>query len=273
MFRPRTILSRRVRPTNLRSAFLWFVIAGGLSGPLARADSHYQGTAFDRSGAVLYTETHWVRRDAQGTRHLVLYRCADGTPFARKLITATPDNETAPDYRFVDARRNYSESVERDGNALVIVTQRDDLARTHRVRWRSDGLVDAGFDYFVQTSLASLATGTVARRPFLLANEGRYIDVRIEDARNVRWQGMDAMSLGMRLDAWYGIAAPKIRLFYAREDAALLEYDGIGTIRRDDGGALQVRIVFPPQRRRNNMRPGAMQSAEVLPLSSRCSLR
>lgn len=249
-------------------------IVAASASPASHADSQYTGTAYPRGdGVALYTETHWVDRGTQGTRHVVLYRCSDGTPFARKIITATPGDATSPDYRFEDARLQYREQVEREGAMLLIRTGSDAGQRTRRIPRRADGLVDAGFDAFVQRDFAALATGQSAQRPFLLADDARYLDVRIDDARPVRWRGVDAVSLDMRLDAWYGAIAPKVRLLYARQGAVLLEFEGIGTIRRNDGGALPVRIVFPPELRHAGVDRAAMRAAEVLPLSPRCSLQ
>lgn len=237
------------------------------------ASSQYRGQAYaPGSQTLLYSETHWVEDGSAGLRHVVLYRCADGTPFARKLITAAPGFGTTPDYRFEDARRKYAESVQRQGAVLNISILDASKQTQRRVSRRDDGLVDAGFDRFVQHNFKALAMGSAMRRPFLLATDFRYLDVRIDDAQPLRYQGQDAIALNMRLDAWYGFVAPRIRLVYARSNAALLEFDGIGTIRRDDGSPLPVRIVFPPAQRVDRLDGSAMQAAEALPLSGRCRL-
>ncbi len=38
------------------------------------------------SGKLMYTESHWLYDDSGNPSRLVLYRCPDGKPFARKLV-------------------------------------------------------------------------------------------------------------------------------------------------------------------------------------------
>ena len=58
----------------------------------AMAIEHYEGLAYEKkSGKLLYRESHWLQ---EGQR-LVLYRCPDGKPFARKKVLGSSAASTS----------------------------------------------------------------------------------------------------------------------------------------------------------------------------------
>ena len=104
-------------PRGAVLAALCFALAvpGGLS-----AAERYEGIAYVRgSDRVAYRETHWVF-DRDGVRErLVLYRCADRTPFGRKWVREVP-SAVAPHFEFEDARAGYREGVRSEHGARVV---------------------------------------------------------------------------------------------------------------------------------------------------------
>src|SRR5687768_6044621 len=83
--------------------------AGAAIAPGARIE-RADGTARSRDGGeVVYRETHW-RLTGGALSRVVLYRCPDGTPFARKRLWGDPD-AIAPRFEFVDGRDGYREGV------------------------------------------------------------------------------------------------------------------------------------------------------------------
>ena len=73
------------------------VSAGG--GQVLREDAK----VFAKGGSrLLYRETHWVVPGPKPVRW-VLYRCADGSPFARKKVTTLAGKAT-PNFAFEDGR-------------------------------------------------------------------------------------------------------------------------------------------------------------------------
>ena len=79
----------RAFPTRFAAAWAALAAACLCAAAPARADLSYQeGLAKDpQSQALLYREEHWTRRADEGIgERIVLYRCPDGTAFARKRI-------------------------------------------------------------------------------------------------------------------------------------------------------------------------------------------
>ena len=65
---------------------------------------HYEGYAYDiDDGKLLYRESHWLYAEDNVERHLIVYHCANGDPFARKHISAVAGGVT-PDFDMLDAR-------------------------------------------------------------------------------------------------------------------------------------------------------------------------
>ena len=88
------------------------------SGPLRIEEAEV--TASD-SGALLYREAHYVEPAPRAGR-LVVYRCPDGRPFARKRVEG---GGAAPDFLMEDGRDGYREGVRSNGRAReAFVTSR-----------------------------------------------------------------------------------------------------------------------------------------------------
>ena len=245
-----------------------------LTSAAALASERYEGLAHARQGraALLYSETHWLYEQGGVQEHLVLYRCADGNPFARKRLRAQPSAQ-APDFEFLDARDGYREGVRTTpgGTREVFVQARGDARLDVRPLPTAAGaVIDAGFDAFVRGQWAALSTGGALTVPFLVPSRFEHWRFRIADARDDMLDGRPVRWLRMRLDAWYGFATPNIELAYEQEGHRLVAFLGIGTIRDGQGRHLDVRIDFPANRRQGGATAEEIAAALARPLVSQC---
>lgn len=219
------------------------------------------------NGRLLYRETHWI---LPGTRpeRWVLYRCADGTPFARKRVLAT-SSLTAPDFALEDARDGYREGVRGGpGPRRVFVNRPGRGERERTLAVPADGVIDAGFDAAVRRHWTALLRGQALRLQFLVPSRQTFYPVRVQRLSGIEWNGIPAERLRMRLDAWFGFAVPDVTLVYARDDRRLLEFAGTGNLRDGRGEHPQVRIVFEPASRAATAQE--LTEVRALPLTGRC---
>ena len=87
---------------RLAISLLLLIISGAAHG--AESVRYEQGQAWDlQKTRLLYTESHWSRFENNLlSERTVLYRCPDGTPFARKVISYAP-SRLAPAFDFTAA--------------------------------------------------------------------------------------------------------------------------------------------------------------------------
>lgn len=219
------------------------------------------------SGRLLYRETHWTLPGLHPERW-VLYRCADGKPFARKRVVDAGSPAT-PDFALEDARDGYREGVRgAPGRRSVFVRPPGGAERERMLTVPADGVIDAGFDAAVRRHWTTLLRDQALRLQFLLPARHKFYPVRVQRVSSIDWNGVPAERLRMRLDAWFGFAVPDVTLVYARDDRRLLEFAGTGNLRDDDGDHPQVRIVFDTASRAATAREVAAVGA--LPLTGRC---
>ena len=254
---------------------LQILLATALLAPFgAFALDRYDGTAHStRDGSVLYRETHWRYQDQGKPARLVLYRCADGTPFARKRVW-TGAEASAPDFEFLDARDGYREGVRRTGGKREVYVQANAKApmRSRQLANPANAVIDAGFDAFVRSRWAALVKGEKVTAKFLLPSRQTFLGVAIRkvDATQAKAAAPDQLRLGMNLDAWYGFALPQTTLTYVTSDRWLLRFEGIGTIRDRQGRNQEVRIEFP-QRLLVSGAPRSGLDADLdIPLQRQC---
>lgn len=255
-------------PARLGWLLILAAVAGGIDCARAESIAREVARAYTRDGsALLYSETHWRYREQGFGRRLVVYRCPDGSAFARKTVLDRP-SATAPDFEFVDARSGYREGVRsRDGRREVFVQASASAAeRSRPLPVRVDGIIDAGFDAGVRQHWSALGSEGM-RLWFLIPERFDYVPLRLlasdGEERGVR-------HLRMTLDRWFGFVAPSIELSYAASDQRLIEFAGPGTVRDDRGRSREVRIVFADAA--SPVDAQALQREAALPLSGRCRI-
>lgn len=213
----------------------------------AQAVQRQEGRAFAADGgALVYRETHWLQGPPEALSRLVLYRCADGRPFARKWMTPQGSPQT-PDFSLEDGRDGYQEGVRGNGAArTVYVRDSADAAPVSRtLQVPAGAVVDAGFDAAVRRHWAELLQGRAVAFQFLLPSRQRLVPLKLQRTAATTWKGQPAQQLQMKLDAWFGFAVPAVTLVYASNDQRLLEFRGTGNVRDRGGRYPQVRVEFP----------------------------
>lgn len=265
------VMRSLVAPPRVGCVLILAAITGGIDCARAQSIAREVGRAYVRDGsALLYSETHWRYREQGIGRRLVVYRCPDGSAFARKTVLDRP-SVTAPDFEFVDARNGYREGVRsRDGRREVFVQAAGRVAeRSRPLPVRADGIIDAGFDAGVRQHWSALGSGGM-RLWFLIPERFDYAPLRLLASDEHDGEGRDVRHLRMTLDRWFGFVAPSIELSYASSDQRLLEFAGPGTVRDDRGRSREVRIVFADAA--TTVDAQALQREAALPLSGRCRI-
>lgn len=233
------------------------------AGSTAVAMDHYEGLAYAKgTQRLLYREEHWLHRG--GSERLVLYRCPDGEPFARKRVSG---EGAAPDFEFFDARTGYAEGVRTRGGRREVFTRASADAPERRSPFlpKDVQIIDAGFNSFVRQQWDALAPPKATRVSFLLPSRLRPVDFMLHP-----YEGASgARSYRLSLDAWYGRALPSISVTYAQRGNRLLRFEGIGNIRDSAGNYPPVRIEFPEANRRQAS-DGERVVAASAPLATRC---
>lgn len=213
----------------------------------AQAGRAYVGLAADpERGTPLYEEHHFVRDDGE---RLVLYRCTDGTVFARKHVRAGDDAQ-APAFELEDARFGYREGVQREGRHVFAHVRR---SATHPLRRNTVPVtprlvVDAGFDEFVRRHWDELQRGRAANLDFLVPSRRRTYAFSVKRLRGETVDGEPASVLRLGPSGMLGWFAPAIEVVYRDRDRRLLRFEGITNVRENPDDSLVARIVFPPPR-------------------------
>ncbi|MBC8027705.1 MAG: hypothetical protein H7Y89_17055 [Steroidobacteraceae bacterium] len=222
------------------------------TGNVAAADGVFTGYARDlRTNALLYVESHAVA-DA-GTsreRRVVLYQCADGSPFARKELTYAGDR-SAPGFGFEDARSGYADGLTRDARGLEVYERSGKSAPLRRERVDGAGLVaDAGFDEFVRANWSTLESGKAVDAPFLVPSRLGSMPFRVRKIGEAQI-GDDTVSvIRLSLAGLLRFFLPDIDVSYRKRDRALMRYRGTTNIRDANGKLLEAQIDFPAAERR-----------------------
>jgi len=227
-------------PSPARTAMILLPLALAMARQ-AMAIEHYEGLAYEKkSGKLLYRESHWLQ---EGQR-LVLYRCPDGKPFARKKVLGS---SAAPDFELVDGRDGYREGV-RTRAGVREVYSRAAIGAAEKIKTipgRNNQVIDAGFDTYVRQQWDALASHDKQRIAFLVPSRLQDMDFKLSPLAG----NATSRRYGLALDTWYGGVVPGLTVTYSTADRRLLRFEGIGNIRTAAGKYPTVRIEFPADKR------------------------
>lgn len=249
-------------------------VAALAAAPACATLKYQEATASDPdSGALLYREQHLLEHE-QGElrRRLVVYRCSDGTAFARKQVDYG-DSALAPSFEFVDARLGYGEGLRRDpgGDELWVRPGPSDAERSAPVAAGAAFVADAGFDEFIRSRWQSLLEGEPVPLQFAVPSRLDAYDFTVRRRGAGEVAGEPAEFFRLRLGGLLGWLAPHIDVAYGRESRRLLRFEGLSNLRDDQGEEqLQARIDFP--RPAAPAAPGQWQALAGEPLSA-CRVR
>ncbi len=242
----------RAFPTRFAAAWAALAAACLCAAAPARADLSYQeGLAKDpQSQTLLYREEHWTRRADEGIgERIVLYRCPDGTAFARKRIDYRR-SPVAPAFRFEDRRFDYVEGLRWDERPAVFVRERG-AAREKAATLAPARLVaDAGFDEFIRRHWDALVAGREVPLAFAIPARQQSIGFTLKRIGPAEFPGEPAWVFRLSLSGWLRFLAPHVDVLYGQRTQRLLRFEGPSNLRDDAGRApLNARIDFarPPR--------------------------
>ena len=237
----------------------------------------YDGTAVEPDdGSVLYRESHYVAM--QGSRvleRLGLYRCADGTPFARKRVTDSPRLPWLPEFELTDARLGYVEGASASGDAVQVFVREpgeDETEREALDEVPQDLVGDAGFDRFVQDNWQKLLAGDTVHFHFLVPSRLDYLGFKVRHIGRERIGDTPVEVFRLALGGLLGLIVSGIDVAYAADDRVLMRFEGLTNVRDPDGDNYVARIDFPLSARRVESSPESLESARSVPLASACAM-
>jgi hypothetical protein len=233
----------------------------------------YEGIAHDAAGHVVYRESHWLSGLSPTRDLLVLFRCPDGRPFARKQVQES-GRPLAPSFELDDVRFGYREGVRArvDGQREIHIRRRTDEPEKVAVLDDTPGLViDAGIDAYIKANWDALVDGQSRSMPFVVPSRLRTYVFRIARVDGAARSADTRHRFRLEIDAWYAFAIDSIDMVYDAKTQRLSEYVGIANVRNQAGKSLVVRIDFPP-RRVHDVALAERDAALAAPLDGRCVL-
>lgn len=235
----------------------------------ALEESAYQGVARSLDGtATLYEEHHYLRSEAGApVERLVVYRCPDGEPFARKTVRYG-EPPYAPQFRMDDARFGYAEGFERGQIAGEAFVQRGSAAPLQKeaVTLGESLVVDAGFDEFVRAHWTTLQAGKAVPLRFLVPSRLDAYGFKVRKVGEEELFGEPASVFQLALSGLFGWFADPIEVAYRNSDRRLMRFAGLSNIRATPEENLSAAIEFPPERASATLDGDSWQAALDAPL-------
>lgn len=198
------------------------------------------------SGRPLYREQHVLRAGPDGRlqERLVVYRCTDGTPFARKRVDYR-DAAAAPAFQFEDVRSGYREGVQRRAGLATVFVDRPDAGPKSAPLPTGELVADAGFDQWVQAEWPQLTSGRSVPMEFLVPSRLTSYGFRVYEVSGDETAAAQRR-FRLRLGGLLGWFVPHIDVVYSDAERRLLSFEGLSNLRDDAGeDPLEVRIDFP----------------------------
>jgi hypothetical protein len=277
MFGEGTTMIMRVLQVALAAGILCAATASADSTPAARSWMSYDGTAVDADdGRVLYHESHFVALEGERVaERLVLYRCADGTPFARKRVAPLFDSPWLPEFDMTDARLGYREGVDADGTSVQVFVQEAAEKSMERETLREvppDLVGDAGFDSFVRDHWEQLVAGETLRFNFLVPSRLGYLAFKVRQIGEERIGDRPVRVFRLALGGLLGLVVSGIDVAYDSESRILMRFEGLSNVRDAEGDNYVARIDFPADARRSEPGPDALEAARSVTLATACAM-
>jgi len=220
------------------------------------------GYAYDKqTGELLYSETHHeVVRNGRMIKNRVTYKDVHGRVFAQKHIDFER-SLTMPDFELINEENGHVEGVRRDDGELRVHFRPEsgESIRKASVQKPNNGIIDAGFDRFIEQNWSSLVSGAVLEREFLIPSQLDFYTFEISKVETPP-RGEAVFRLQVKSVLMRMFVSP-VLVHYDAESRTLLRYEGISNIRDTQGRNLDVRIEFPQGDRVR------VQSADRRPMS------
>jgi hypothetical protein len=243
--------------------------------PTAYAVHYVEGRAMNpSSGKLMYVEAHWLYDNAGDDSRLLLYRCPDGKPFARKLIQANGYPQ-APDFALTDARNGYREGVRSQAGKRVVYVRSSgsSIERNALLKTSPMPVIDAGFDAYIRSHWDRLGKNGSDTIPFLVPSRLGTLSFKVKRLEDTQIGGRDARQYQLGLASWIGFALPHIDVAYDEKTRELLRFNGIANIRSGDGDGdnVKARIVFDPGKDKE-VSQSDLDAASSVKLDGKCPI-
>lgn len=248
-------------------------VAAAAEAPTSVDAVHYvEGKASAPDGHAIYVESHWIYSDKGNPSRLVLYRCPDGKPFARKTLH-DDGNAQAPNFTMDDARTGYREGVRSTGGKRVVFVRNSARAseRTATLDTSPMPVIDAGFDAYIRNHWDQLGENGSDTIPFLVPSRLGTLNFSVKRQADTKIDGRDARQYRLGLDNIIGFALPHLDVAYDARTRELLSFNGIANVRSANGKNVDARIVFDPLKNRD-VGMADLEAAEKAPLDGQCRI-
>ena len=204
------------------------------------------GYAYDKqTGEFLYSETHReALKDGRLVTNTVSYRDGAGKVFAEKYVDFQR-SLTMPDFHLVNAGNGHVEGARGTDERLDVHFRQlsDTDARAASVETPRNGIIDAGFDRFIEQHWDALVAGDVIERQFLIPSRLDFYTFEVERAKTER---LDDHAFQLRIKSMFlQMFVQPVLVHYDSRTRSLLRYEGISNIRNRKGENFNVRIEFP----------------------------
>jgi hypothetical protein len=206
-----------------------------------------QGQAWNVSKTkLLYTESHWTSSENNSLKNrTVLYRCADGTPFARKEINYVA-SALAPTFSFKDSRFNYQEGLSWQNGSPQVWFMRDGKRNQKLLNPSENLIADAGFDAFIKSRWPLLISAQPQNLQFAIPARLTSYGFTLQQTSSLAFKNEPAHRFKLGLQSWLGFIAPNLELIYNQNTKRLLSFKGLSNILNDQGEKpVQALIEFP----------------------------
>ena len=219
------------------SRALLFLIAA-LFGSEANANIRFEeGVARDpKNQHVLYKEQHWIRfNDVLPVERLVIYRCMDGTAFARKRVNYQPSAQ-APAFEFVDARKGFVEGLRYKQNKAALWFRPPGAVLAKNAFLAVKNLVaDAGFNEFIKLNWPKLRSGKALALQFAVPTRLQAYKFNLKQIAESQFAGVPAVTYQLKIAGLLSLIADPIEVTYDKSSRRLLRFQGISNLRDDAG--------------------------------------
>jgi hypothetical protein len=236
----------------------------------AWADLRFEeGLAKDpESQRNLYKEQHWIRFNQQiPVERLVLYRCMDGTPFARKRVNYQPSPQ-APAFEFTDVRKGFVEGLKYKQAKPVLWYRPPGTALEKNILLAAPNLVvDAGFNEFIRINWSQLRSGKALPVRFAVPTRLQAYKFNLKQIGESQFASVPAVSYQLKLAGILSLIADPIEVTYDKTSKRLMRFVGLSNLRNDAGQFdLMAQIDFPQAAR--EAQESEWQTSAALPLST-----
>ncbi len=223
------------------------LLTAGIASPIHAETQQRVGNAYRvGSNELLYTETHSeVHVDGQVRQDTVTYRDASGAILALKTVDFARDL-FMPDFELINERTGHLEAVAVEGASVRVSFRRSraDSVSIATPEAPVNGVVDAGFDRFIERHWDELFEGKVFKQPFLVPSRLAFYDFRIR--RDAQRENDAGVAFVMEVDsALLRLFVSPIVVRYHPVTRALMSYEGISNMRDEAGENYNVLIRFP----------------------------